>query len=297
MHKLANRKIQIGVALAIILLAGLWWYLAHQDGSEYTTIRTVRYSYTLHNPKAELLRDVSFYTYLPVSSSSHFTPGETRSNAEYQIKTDTHGNRLMVFELGEFPPLSSKVISVTTKVNIHKEPLEQDIDNVKQYLAAEKYVELEAAELKSLADRLRKAERVDSAQQQFNWVSRNINYQGYVSQDKGALQAFRTRQGDCTEYMYLFTALSRLTEVPTRNVGGFVVSEDSLLRAEDFHNWSEIYLDGKWRVVDPQNRQFLEAESAYIGMRIIADQDSTQPSPFNSHRFFVSNRNIQVTMN
>lgn len=296
MYKLINRKIQIGIALAVIFVIGLLGYITRQDSGEYTT-RTVRYSYTLHNPKVELLRNVSFYVYLPVASSSHFTPGETRSNVEYQIKTDTHGNRLMIFEFDEFPPLSSKIISVTTQTNIHKEPYKQDPDNIRAYLAAEKYVELEATELKTLADRLRKENRMDSVQQQFNWVSRNIKYQGYVSQDKGALQAFRTRQGDCTEYMYLFTALSRLAGVPTRNVGGFVVSEDSLLKAEDFHNWAEIYLDGKWRIVDPQNKRFLENESHYIGMRIISHQPEIGQAPFNSHRFFVSNNVIQVKMN
>lgn len=284
------------MSAAIIFVIGIGIYLTYQSENEGMP-RTIRYSYTVHNPKTELLKDVGFYVYLPVSNSSYFTPGQINSTHDYQVKTDALGNRIMAFQFDEFPPLSTEIVSVTTQVNILQEPTEQDVNDLQNYLKAEKYVELQSAELRTLGARLGKDNKKDTANRIFDWVSRNIKYQGYVSKDKGALQAYKTRQGDCTEYMYLFTALARIDGIPVRNVGGFVVKENSLLKSEDFHNWSEVYLDGKWRVVDPQNRQFLRNESEYIGMRIIADSPSDSQTPFNSHRFFITNNSLQVKMN
>ncbi len=65
----------------------------------------------------------------------------------------------------------------------------------------------------------------------------NIQYAGYTKDDRGALYALKKRKGDCTEYMYLLTALARANGVPTRGIGGYVYAKDAVLRPMDHTPW------------------------------------------------------------
>ena len=54
-----------------------------------------------------------------------------------------------------------------------------------------------------------------------------------------------------------------------RNIVETAAVRLAVLRARDIHNWAEVSLDGKWRVVDPQNRRNRTNEHHYIAMRVL----------------------------
>ena len=165
------------------------------------------------------------------------------------------------------------------------------------YLHAEKYVEVENPQIKTIAKQFTTTDKLQTAKNTMNWVHQNIKYAGYIEDDRGALYALKARKGDCTEFMYLYTALMRNQGIPTRNIGGYVYSENKVLKAEDFHNWSEIYVNGKWQVVDPQNGKFLENQHNYIAFRVISDKIDKKLTPTNTQRFAVSHQDVAVKIN
>lgn len=72
--------------------------------------------------------------------------------------------------------------------------------------------------------------------------------QGYAS----ALEAARSRRGDCTEHALLLAALGRTQGIPTRVAAGFAYAEQFAGRSNVFvpHAWTQAYVDGHWRSFD-----------------------------------------------
>jgi len=133
-----------------------------------------------------------------------------------------------------------------------------------------------------------------TAENIFNWVANNVKYSGYLSNDRGALYALSHKKGDCTEYMYLFTALCRASKIPARCIGGYICRKNSVLRPNGYHNWSEFYQDSTWRVVDPQNKNFMKDPSHYIAMKVFGS--SSESSMGGYHRFRFKGDGLKVRM-
>lgn len=69
----------------------------------------------------------------------------------------------------------------------------------------------------------------------------------------------RNRQGDCTEYAVLLTALSRAAGRPARVILGAVIVETAAGPVTYGHAWSELQVDGRWAVAD----------AALVGAKIV----------------------------
>jgi transglutaminase-like putative cysteine protease len=85
-----------------------------------------------------------------------------------------------------------------------------------------------------------------------------IKHMRYSSQDyeRGALWALKNGTGDCSEYSYLFVALSRAAGIPARVQTGFAFSYVGQT-VENGHMWAEYYLEGYgWIPVDATWKQF-----------------------------------------
>lgn len=263
----------------------------------YDIKRTLRYSFTLQNKTNKILQDVDFWVYAPVKLTSNQKTDSITSSHQYDLAEDEQGNQVLHFNILQFAPYASKIIQLETKLRLSTKPVSQKIKNKALFLHAEKYVEVDNAQIKAIAKQFHTSDNLTMAQNTMNWVHQNIKYAGYIEEDRGALYALKTRKGDCTEYMYLYTALMRNQGIPVRNIGGYVYGENKVLKAEDFHNWSEVYLDGKWQVVDPQNGFFLKKQNNYIAFRVISDNIDKKLTPSNTQRFAISNKNIFVKIN
>jgi transglutaminase-like putative cysteine protease len=95
--------------------------------------------------------------------------------------------------------------------------------------------------------------------------------------------------------MYLFSALSRANGIPTRNMAGFTTTENALLKPRDYHNWLEVFVDGQWRLIDPDKEVFMDHAADYIAMTVLKDAPSKESQL--AQRLFGGSGNIEITMN
>ena len=79
------------------------------------------------------------------------------------------------------------------------------------------------------------------------FVYKHISNKNYNHGNMSASEVLRTKSGDCTEHSALFAALARAAGIPAKMVYGVVLSPDGEFF---FHNWNEVFADGKWITVD-----------------------------------------------
>ncbi len=260
----------------------------------YTTPRVVRYGFSIENTTEKVLEDVEFRTYAPVKQTSTQKVVQLTSSVPYTLSSDELGNQVLHFTLQVLPPHGTQNISVTAKLMLAETPnttIEQDVH---RYLKEEPYIETGDPIIKRRAKKLARMDPVQTALATYNWVATNVRYPGYIPDDRGASYAIRHKIGDCTESAYLFAALARVNRIPTRMIGGYVSAEDAILKAEDYHNWAEFYVEGKWHLADPQKKKYMEHQRRYIAMRVFTGASNSALD--NSHRFASSEEGLRIKM-
>ena len=79
------------------------------------------------------------------------------------------------------------------------------------------------------------------------WLFENLTYT--IGSSNGATTAtdtFLSRQGVCRDYAHLLISLCRASDIPARMVSAYALGLDP----PDFHAVVEVYLDGRWHLVD-----------------------------------------------
>jgi transglutaminase-like putative cysteine protease len=270
-------------------------FIFYKTPAEYPLNKVIQYSFNIQNTGSSVLKDVDFSVYAPVELTSVQKVALLNASHSYELRQDEWKNQIMHFVFEEFAPYETKLVRIRAELSLSDVPNVMGHADTGRFLAPEKYVESDDPVIQKQAALLKGDNAAETAKKTFDWVSQAINYQGYIEEDRGALYAIKNRLGDCTEYMYLLNALLRANNIPARSIGGYVSPQDATLSARDYHNWSEVYLDKRWRIIDPQNKKYLEDQSSYIAMRVIAD--SSVQLLNNSHRFAYTNSGIKVTMN
>ena len=79
------------------------------------------------------------------------------------------------------------------------------------------------------------------------FVYKHISNKNYNHGNMSAGEVLRTKSGDCTEHSALFAALARAAGIPAKMVYGVVLNSNGEFF---FHNWNEVFADGKWIPVD-----------------------------------------------
>lgn len=80
-----------------------------------------------------------------------------------------------------------------------------------------------------------------------DWVATRMTYRAGSSQGvTTALDTFASRTGVCRDYAHLLVALARAAEIPARCVSAYAPGVDP----PDFHAVAELWLDGRWHLVD-----------------------------------------------
>lgn len=193
----------------------------------------------------------------------------------------------------QFPPYGTRIVNVTAQVELAAEPKTESLRSRAEYLTSERFVESEAPEIVKLARELKRADDAQTGRAIYDWLTSNVAYAGFIAADRGALHGLRERKGDCTEYAYLAAALARANGIPARVVGGYVLDRDSVVHANAYHNWAELYLDGAWRIVDAQKTKWLEDADQYVAFRILAP---LKEGPLGSAHRFKTQGSILVRM-
>ena len=276
-----------------ILLTTYDWLVRPEAG--YSIPRHIQYSFTLQNRTNRLVKKAELWTYAPVRQTASQQCMNVEASHPFQVISDDLGNQVLYFTFQNLPPYGTKIITIRAELLLSDRPNSFLVKDLRAYLQAEKYCESDDPEICRLATRLKGPTPLSTVENIFRWVAGNVRYVGYLRNARGALHALRNKDGDCTEFMYLFAALCRANDIPARCIGGYVLSGNAILRPNGYHNWVAFYDNGVWRVADPQGRIFLQNQSHYIAMQIITESPKNPMGTY--HRFRFSGDGLKVKMN
>ncbi len=291
-----NRILFLIFALLLLPEAGV----CTADGNDANpvasdTARRIRYSFTLRNTTGRVIPDVTFLTYAPVKKTAVQQCLRLRTSHSYKLINNSMNNQVLAFSFQNFPPYTDRIVTIEADLIYHNELQSATDQNIRLFLNPEKYIQSDAPAMIARAGALKAADTLKTAKKIFQWVSRTVKYNGYISKDRGALYALKQKKGDCTEMAYLFTALCRANQIPARAVGGYICSKNCILKPERYHNWAEFYDNGVWKLADPKNKVFTTGAAQYITMNIIGKLAESDIQGF--HRFRIDGKGVDVKMN
>ena len=253
--------------------------------SAQAALRPIHYSFTITNTGNTVAKEVHFWTYAPIGQIN------LQTSAPYQLITDDLGNQILHFTFTDIPPYATQIITIQAGFN----PAIQVNQDTRAYLKAEPFCEADDPVIVELAGKLKGATTIKTVENIFQWVSTNVRYAGYLKNPRGALYALKYKEGDCTEYMYLFVALCRANKIPARGIGGYFGNSNPVLKPDAYHNWAECYIDGAWKMVDPQKGIFTPEPARYIALHIIGDAPKNPIA--GPYKFAYKGEGIQIEMN
>lgn len=296
---MTQSRLYLSVAFLVVCAAVIFVYLnqAHKDKAlapaVYDATKQIRYSFEIRNTGSDFIADSTFAAFAPVAVTSSQNVLDIDASHAFVIEADELGNQLMRFQLKAIPPYGKKVVVVTVKLGVAHRPNQIAVAS-EYFLADHEGLQISHPEVVATANRLAGLSG-DLGEEVFSWVASHVSYGGFDPEDRGALYALQNARGDCTEYSHLTTALLRASGVPARVMGGFVLeSGENVLRAADYHNWTELLEDQRWKLSDSQKGTFDKNYENYIAFRVI-EPGATMMS--NSHRFLAFDRRLEVMMN
>ena len=219
--------------------------------ADTTTSRNIRYHFLVSNPTPKLVESAELVVFAPND--------ETR---QIQIKN--------------LPPFGSRTVLIKETVNTGERNLRFDSwsknaakEDSSWYLISQKYIESDAPAVKKAAKVLKGASPTSTTKKTYDFVTTSLERSKPRGRVHGALWALTNRVGDCTEHACLTAALLRANEVPCRVVTGFVVQKNMVLEPSASHDWTEVLVAGRWRVVDCFANNFMKDEENYIAFRTL----------------------------
>jgi hypothetical protein len=253
-------------------------------------VRIVRFSVLLSNPTGQALRNQRLWMYLPAQQAAHVHAVRQSCSGPHTFLGDRLGHNIAELMVDVLPAYGQQAfkLSVDVQAGSGSAAPEQPA----MWLAAQTYIESDHPDIRAVAAALGGSSPADAARRAWAWVGGHMTYAGYLSEDYGALRALQTGRGDCTEYASLLVALCRACGIPARMVGGYVSDRSFVPRPADYHNWAEIWIEGRWRVADAQLGNWLQLEDHYIPLRYYWDK------PINpvglAHRYRVEGEAVAV---
>jgi hypothetical protein len=238
--------------------------------------RHVEYGFTIWNTTNASVKRAEFWAYVPVQETALQRRLNINASYPYEQISDNNGNQILHFVFNDLAPFDSKVINIGIDLEFSKSAIKHKTGPLDALVNPEPYCESQDKDIKQLAARLKSKDSLKTAETINKWVYENLRYTGYSKNTRGARLALETREGDCTEYMFLFMALCRANQIPARGVGGFLCASNSVLKPEDYHNWSEFYSGNAWHIADPQNKVFMQNEDQYVAMRYVGASNIIQ---------------------
>ena len=226
--------------------------------------RHVSYGLTLKSNKEKPLAKAEIWVYAPANEDPEFLFSTSHPAS---LERDEMGNRIIHFVFENLPPFATKIINIDVELNLQSPPRKQQLLDPDLFLEAEPLVQIENPEVIALAGQLQGEAPVQTLNNIYNWVTDSLEKSSYRARERGAIYALRKKKGDCTEFMQLSLALCRINKIPARGVSGYVITQNTRLSPNEFHDWVEVYLNGAWQIFDPFNRVLMEKEEDYLVMR------------------------------
>lgn len=254
----------------------------------------IRYSFLLKNTSNAVVKEVRFRAFAPIRSTPFQEVESIRSNVGFAIDDGASGNRSLDFQLDAIPPFGQRVINVTAELKIwrYQRPGLTFGNGISGRLMPMDNPTLRAvlAEIENNHPGAEGAQWADAAQA---WLHEHITQTSYHAENRGAMYALSSLQGDCTEMMSAFIALAQTKQLPVLGAVGFPISSDSVrLRSEDLHNWAYLKDGGNWYAADSFNHKSLYTPGRYVAFAVLESRKDL----LGKRRFSVSDSRIKAVM-
>ncbi|MFK5986916.1 MAG: transglutaminase domain-containing protein [Pseudomonadota bacterium] len=261
----------------------------------YPLTSRILYSYNLTNRSAKNITKADFYAYTPVPKTPYQRLDSLDSKTPHVLTEDKFGNQIIHFKIKNLAPYASQTIKIIASLAMAHKPNNIPFSNIEHYLENSELLNLDQPEVILLAKKLNHGSISEIVNNTFLWTMRNIKYSGYEQADISVVHTLESKSGDCTDYMHVFTALNRINSIPTREIAGYIVKQNKIIHAHDYHNWAEYLLDDYWYLADPQNKNFNQFAGYYIAFKHYGVDRQSPLDDF--HRYYVSDKRILATMN
>lgn len=171
---------------------------------------------------------------------------------DYTIE-ECDDNRVLEFSLGTLRPNESQLISIEQIIRVDDVELTIDPSKVGGTVPPELFPltqpvpHLWESDAPELVERVRELTENESnlywsAKTVFDFVNGYLTYQPSEA-EHSALEAYRTRVGDCSEFAHLLIALIRAMGLPAKLIVGYGYQQDRETDLEDMgHAFASIYL-------------------------------------------------------
>lgn len=274
-----NRSLFYSAALILAAVGAVYFFAREpvENSPVFQTIsRRVFYTLALENSGAEVIPLAELWAMGPNRKTAVQETVAIKSDYDFRVMTDDDHNQVLHFQFANLPPYGKKIINVEAQLLVGKAPPAVKGESGK-YLDSEQFVETSDNRLIDQAKRLAGDSSLKTVENIHRFVSTSLTRTPYAKEERGALYALLRKNGDCTEFMHLSVALCRINEIPARAISGFIVDKDQRLDPDQMHDWAEVFLDGRWRVVDPFNKVFMEREDQYLVMQLHGKRIDGQP--------------------
>ncbi|HET9643706.1 MAG TPA: transglutaminase family protein [Burkholderiaceae bacterium] len=157
-------------------------------------------------------------------------PGELK--VSYRATIDLRHHRADPAQLQEVP--------------IHRLPLEVlSYIYPSRYCESDKLLRLAMRQFGGLAQGYRRVQAIMA------WVQQQVTYTSNTSSSRtSAVETLVEQVGVCRDFAHLMIALCRAVNIPARFTTGTDYGADPSLGPPDFHAYVEVYLGGRWYILD-----------------------------------------------
>lgn len=212
----------------------------------------------------------------------------------YELNGSKYANFLIESEYGILPiNISVKLEIVNHDFRSVKASKTATHDSIGKYLLSERYIEKDDSLIVSWRSLLQSKDTLKTIKNIYDYVNRNMVYNGYNPDNVGAVRALKQLKGDCTEFADLFVAFCRSCNIPTKYVYGYAFESSNTPK----HSWCEAYC-GKygWVRFDPTTgslNSFNRLANRYIQLSDLRNDDNLKGHHF--YRFTYWGEPVKVT--
>lgn len=281
------------LSFLVIAIISILTYTIHFASAPNNVRKSLRFNYEVKNTSSESVSNVDFYFRIPMEIKGYQRIESILTKHPYSIvKYNNHAQSIKI-SIDHIAPYSSALISVDVVVDIAL-VAKTDHTNQQAYLGEATYIEVNSDTVQYLKKQFPGVDPLKYANEIHDWLHASIKNIGYMSERQGAELTLNTRKGDCTDHMYSSMALARANNIPARGIAGFYTQQTStLLHVTDYHNWAELFIEGRWVLSDSQKNIFDESYSDYVIAHYVDSRNDASPV---SSWFYVSEERLKVVI-
>ncbi|PIE46677.1 MAG: hypothetical protein CSA42_07280, partial [Gammaproteobacteria bacterium] len=260
---MVNRRQFILGALKIGLLAQCTMSLSKAAILESIGSSLEKNSYYLQielsNPTIHFVKNQLLYIYLPMNIERRQILKDIESKWIFELQSFHSGHNVLKIEIDKLEPWSTSIINIkinllfpyfqNPKLNNNSKNSINSYESLLSLPNSDKDILLDTAKL------LKSPSTMQTIQNTFEWVESNFTPSNYNAGFMSINKLWKTKTGDCSEFSLVTSYLLRCNQIPSRNMGGYLLHNTNQLSMNYYHNWCEAILEDHSLIVDAYTKK------------------------------------------